>query len=159
MVKSKKEMWYVADLEEAFSIFRKYNMRLNQTKCAFWGESKEVPRIHVHLDVHLERHRCQPKEYSSKLWHATPKVSQGCTKISGTCGTLHIQNNEKKCRPFFRVMKNTKKSEWDEEYPNSFKHLKKYLMTSGKPKICRRVILAPLYVLDSRRSCPGAWRR
>jgi len=34
LVKARKEAGHVVDMEKAFSVLRKYNMRLNSMKCA-----------------------------------------------------------------------------------------------------------------------------
>ena len=65
LVKSKEELAHLDDLKETFVTLKQYQMKLNPSKCVFWGSFREILGIHGVL----ERNRSKPGEGASHNQH------------------------------------------------------------------------------------------
>lgn len=113
------------DLEECFTILRKYNMRLNPHKCSFrvasgkflgfivnaWGIEANLDKIRALIDMPF------------------PKKHKDVQCFTGRMAALSrfISKSTDKCIPFFNLLKGGKKFEWTEECETTFQALKAHL--------------------------------
>ena len=69
VVKSKKEQNHITDLEETFTILRKYGMKLNASKCAFGiGSGKFLGYIVNHRGI-----EANPRQITAILELGSPR--------------------------------------------------------------------------------------
>ena len=108
LVKSLDEGKHLDDLQETFNTLRRYNMKLNPSKCAFGVASGKFLGFMV-------SHR---------------GVEANLEKIKAILDIKPSQNTKAsdKCLPFFRVLK--KAFEWTDECQKAFQDLKMYLVAA-----------------------------
>ena len=127
LVKSKKGVDHGAHLEEAFSIMRKYGMRLNPMKCCFGVEAGKFLGFMVHqcgIDAN-------PEKINALLNMRSPKNVKEVQSLTGRVAALNrfILKSSDKCQPFFQALKGGKYFVWTPECEKSLEELKEYLMT------------------------------
>ena len=117
LVKSLKKDDHVSDLCEIFVLLRKYNMKLNQNKCAFGvGSGKFLGFMVNHRGI-----EANPSKVQALLDLQSPKMVKDIQKLTGMIAALSpfVSKSTDKCRPFFQALK------WGEislGWPNVKKH-------------------------------------
>uniref|UniRef100_A0A2N9FUW7 RNase H type-1 domain-containing protein n=1 Tax=Fagus sylvatica TaxID=28930 RepID=A0A2N9FUW7_FAGSY len=123
LVKSKEEGGHLDDLRETFETLRKYQMKLNPSKCAFgvysgkfFGFMVSQRGIEANLDKIKAILEMQP-----------PKTSKEIQRLTGRVAALNrfMSRSTDKCLPFFKTLK--KAFVWTEECQQAFEELKRYL--------------------------------
>jgi hypothetical protein len=125
LVKSKEEDDHLKDLEETFKTLRKYQMKLNPSKCAFGVSSGKFIGFMVlqrGIEANLDKIR-------AILEMQPPRNIKETQGLNGRIAVLNrfVSRSTDKCLPFFKVLK--KAFEWTDECQQAFEELKKYLAT------------------------------
>ncbi|KAL0448150.1 UNVERIFIED_CONTAM: Polyprotein P3 [Sesamum latifolium] len=136
VVKSKKREDHLYDLRKVFECLRRYQQKMNPSKCAFgvtsgkflgfivrqWGIEIEQAKIDAILRMPEPRNIHELKSLQGKLAYLRRFISN----LAG------------RCQPFSHLMKKDVPFEWDEACDKAFKSIKFYLM---KPP----VLVAPVH--------------
>ena len=126
LVKSLDEGEHLDDLQETFNTLRRYNMKLNPSKCTFGVASGKFLGFMVsHRGI-----EANPKKIKEIL---DIKPSQNIKEVQSLTGRVAALNRfvskaTDKCLPFFRVLK--KAFEWTDECQKAFQDLKMYLVAA-----------------------------
>jgi ribonuclease HI len=140
LVKSLKSEDHLADLEETFSVLRRYKMRLNPAKCAFGVSSGKFLGFMVsHRGI-----EANPEKIKAVLEMESPQNTKQLQRLTGRIAALNrfISRSTDKCLPFFKILK--KAFVWGEECEEAFRQLKSYLV--NPPLLSRTIEGEPLYV-------------
>ena len=124
LVKSKMNAEHLDDLRETIGVLRKYNMKLNPTKCTFWVSSWKF----LGFMVSQRGIGANPKKVKAIMEMTSPKIVKEVQRLIGQVSTLNrfVSKATNKCLPFFKTLKQAFK--WTEECEIAFKNLKEYLM-------------------------------
>ncbi|KAL0437590.1 UNVERIFIED_CONTAM: hypothetical protein Sradi_0466900 [Sesamum radiatum] len=153
LVKIKRAGDHVADLEETFSVLRKYRLKLNPAKCAFGvrggrflgfmvtqrGIEANPLKIKAILDM-------KAATYVNEVQRLTRRIAVLSRFISKAA-------EKKKRLPFFKLLRNARTFEWDAPCRQAFEELKNYLAELPllvKPFSGRHPLLISLSYLTSR---------
>uniref|UniRef100_A0A2N9HHU7 Reverse transcriptase domain-containing protein n=1 Tax=Fagus sylvatica TaxID=28930 RepID=A0A2N9HHU7_FAGSY len=123
LVKSKEEDGHLDDLRETFETLRKYQMKLNPSKCAFGVYSGKFLGFMVSqrgIEANLDK-------IKAILEMQPPKTTKEVQRLTGRVAALNrfMSRSTDKCLPFFKTLK--KAFEWTDECQQAFEELKKYL--------------------------------
>ncbi|KAL0427728.1 UNVERIFIED_CONTAM: hypothetical protein Slati_2947600 [Sesamum latifolium] len=148
VVKSKKRGDHLYDLRKVFESLRRYQLKMNPSKCAFGVTSEKFLRFIVRQQgIEIEQ-----AKINAILRMPEPRNIHELKSLQGKLAYLRrfISNLAGRCQPFSRLMKKDVPFEWDEACDKVFKSIKSYLM---KPP----VLVAPvrpliLYVVAQERS-------
>ncbi len=123
LVKSKKEDVHVDDLRETFQTLRKYQMKLNPSKCAFGVYSGKF----LGFMVSQRGIEANPDKIKAILEMQPPKNIKEVQRLTGRVAALNrfMSRSTDKCLPFFKTLK--KAFEWTNECQQAFEELKRYL--------------------------------
>ena len=99
LVKSKKDEDHLADLKETFQALRRYNMKLNPTKCVFRVSSGKF----LGFMVSQRGIEANPDKIKAILEMSPPKTVKEVQSLTGKAAALNrfISRSTKKCLPFF----------------------------------------------------------
>ena len=125
LVKSTEEDNHLDDLGETFKTLRKYQMKLNPSKCAFGVYSGKFLGFMVsHRGI-----EANPDKIKAILEMQPPKTTKEIQRLTGRVAALNrfVSRSTDKCLPFFKTLK--KAFIWTDECQQVFEELKKYLMT------------------------------
>ena len=124
VVKSKDEANHLDDLKETFNTIRKYNMKLNPTKCFFAVSSGKFWRFMV-FQRGIE---ANPEKLKAIIKVKSPKSVKEVQSLTGKVTALNkfVSRATDKCMPFFKVLK--KVFQWNDECEEALAKLKEYLM-------------------------------
>jgi hypothetical protein len=125
LVKSKEEDSHLDDLGETFKMLRKYQMKLNPSKCAFGVYSGKFLGFMVSqrgIEANLDK-------IKAILEMQLPKTTKEIQRLTGRVAALNrfVSRSTDKCLPFLKTLK--KAFTWTDECQQAFEELKKYLMT------------------------------
>ena len=126
LVKSLDEGEHLDDLQETFNTLRRYNMKLNPSKCTFGVASGKFLGFMVsHRGI-----EANPKKIKEIL---DIKPSQNIKEVQSLTGRVAALNRfvskaTDKCLPFFKVLKRA--FEWTDECQKAFQDLKMYLVAA-----------------------------
>ncbi|CAL2262907.1 unnamed protein product [Prunus armeniaca] len=125
LVKAPERVDHIENLAEAFSILRKYNMKLNPSKCTFGVSSG---RFLGYL-VTQRGIKAHPNQIKAILNMKSPATTKEIQSLTGRAATLNrfLSRSTDKCRPFFKALKKGHKDKWDDECEVAFQNLKTYL--------------------------------
>ncbi|KAL0298017.1 UNVERIFIED_CONTAM: Transposon Tf2-12 polyprotein [Sesamum calycinum] len=150
VVKSKKQENYFHNLRKVFQCLRRYQLKMNPSKCAFGVTSgKFLGFIVCQQGIEIEQ-----AKIDAILRMPEPRNIHELKSLQGKLAYLRrfISNLAGRCQPFSRLMKKDVPFQWDETCDKAFKSIKSYLM---KPP----VLVAPvpgrpliLYVAAQERS-------
>ncbi|KAL0287354.1 UNVERIFIED_CONTAM: Transposon Tf2-12 polyprotein [Sesamum calycinum] len=150
VVKSKKQENHFHDLRKVFERLRRYQLKMNPSKCAFGGTSgKFFGFIVCQRGIEIEQ-----AKIDAILRMPEPRNINELKSLQDKLAYLQrfISNLIGRCQPFSRLMKKDVPFQWDEACDKIFKSIKSYLM---KPP----VLVAPvpgrpliLYVAAQQRS-------
>ena len=123
LVKSKKDEDHLADLKETFQALRRYNMKLNPTKCVFRVSSGKF----LGFMVSQRGIEANPDKIKAILEMSPPKTVKEIQSLTGKATTLNrfVSRSTDKCLPFFKTLR--KAFQWTEECQQAFDELKVYL--------------------------------
>ena len=123
LVKIKRAELYLDDLRETFNTLRKYQMRLNPTKCMFgisfgkflgfmvsqWGIEANLEKVKAILDM------------------TSPRSVKKVQRLTGRIVALNrfVSRATDKCLLFFKTLKQD--FQWTDEFEATFQALKAYL--------------------------------
>uniref|UniRef100_A0A2N9FJX9 Uncharacterized protein n=1 Tax=Fagus sylvatica TaxID=28930 RepID=A0A2N9FJX9_FAGSY len=123
LVKSKEEDGHLDDLRETFQTLRKYQMKLNPSKCAFGVYSGKF----LGFMVSQRGIEANPDKIKAILEMQPPKNIKEVQRLTGRIAALNrfMSRSTDKCLPFFKTLK--KAFEWTDECQQAFEELKRYL--------------------------------
>ena len=109
LVKSLTTKLHIAHLSEAFQILRKYNMKLNPTKCAFGVSAGKF----LGFIVNNRGIKANPDKIKAVLEMPSPSGIKEVQRLIGRIADLSrfVSRASDKCKPFFQVLK--KAFQWD----------------------------------------------
>ncbi|KAL0401845.1 UNVERIFIED_CONTAM: hypothetical protein Slati_4214400 [Sesamum latifolium] len=133
LVKSKKAEDHVADLEETFSILRKYRLKLNPAKCAFGVRGGRF----LGFMVTQRGIEAKPLKIKAILDMKAPTCVNEVQRLTGRIAALSrfISKAAEKSLPFFKILRKAKTFEWDAPCQQAFEELKSYL--AGLPLLVK----------------------
>ena len=125
LVKSQEEGDHLDDLRETFKTLRKYQMKLNPSKCAFGVYSGKF----LGFMVSQRGIEANPDKIKAILEKQPPKTTKEIQRLTGRVTVLNrfVSRSIDKCLPFFKTLK--KAFTWMKECQQAFEELKRYLMT------------------------------
>jgi hypothetical protein len=123
LFKSVRENRHIEDLRETFQTLRKYNMKLNPTKCAFRVSSGKF----LGFMVSQRGIEANPEKVRAVLEMEAPRTTKQLQRLTGRIAALNrfISRSTNKCLPFFKILR--KAFMWSEECEEAFRKLKEYL--------------------------------
>jgi hypothetical protein len=142
VVKSKKAEDHLKDLEVAFNILDKYNMKLNPAKCNFGvGAGKFLGYMVTKRGI-----EASPEQIKAILNLKSPSNAKDVQRLTGRLAALNrfISRSSDRCKEFYDILKKNKKFEWGEKQEEAFQELKKYLSTP--PLLVKPEDGEPLYL-------------
>ncbi|KAL0345623.1 UNVERIFIED_CONTAM: putative protein K02A2.6 [Sesamum radiatum] len=125
LVKSKEAGNHVADLEETFSVLRKYRLKLNPAKCTFRVWRGRFLRFMV-TQRGIE---ANPLKIKAILDMKAPTNVDEVQRLTWKIAALSrfLSKTSEKSLPFFKVFRKAKTFEWDTSCQQAFEELKNYL--------------------------------
>lgn len=123
LVKSKEELTHLNDLKETFTTLKKYQMRLNPSKCVFGVASGKFLGFMVSqtgIEANLEK-------VQAIINMASPRTVKEVQKLTRRIAALNrfISRAMDKCLPFFKTLKQAFAR--TDECEAAFQELKRYL--------------------------------
>ncbi|KAL0310137.1 UNVERIFIED_CONTAM: Transposon Tf2-12 polyprotein [Sesamum angustifolium] len=126
VAKSKKRENHFQDLRKVFERLRRYQLKMNPSKCAFGVTSRKFLRFIVHQrGIEIEQ-----AKIDAILRMTEPRNIHELKSLQGKLAYLRrfTSNLASRCQPFSRLMKKDVPFQWDEAYDKAFKSIKSYLM-------------------------------
>ncbi|KAF8100246.1 hypothetical protein N665_0228s0001 [Sinapis alba] len=116
LVKSLVAGDHIKHLTACFKSLNEYGMKLNPTKCTFAVTSGELLGY---------------IGYTAIAELPYPKTTREVQRLIGRIAALNrfISRSTHKCLPFYQLLRNNKRFEWDARYEDAFQDLKEYLST------------------------------
>ncbi|KAL0359477.1 UNVERIFIED_CONTAM: Transposon Tf2-12 polyprotein [Sesamum angustifolium] len=139
VVKSKKRENHFYDLRKVFERLRRYQLKMNPSKCAFGVTSgKFLGFIVRQRGIEIEQ-----AKIDAILRMPEPRNIHELKSLQGKLAYLRrfISNLAGRCQPFSRLMKKDVLFQWDEACDKAFKSIKSYLM---KPPVWLRLFQGAL---------------
>ena len=123
LVKIKRAELYLDDLRETFNTLRKYQMRLNPTKCVFGVSFGKF----LGFMVSQWGIEANPEKVKAILDMTSPRSVKEVQRLTGCIATLNrfVSKATDKCLPFFKTLKQA--FHWMDECEAAFQALKDYL--------------------------------
>ena len=123
LVKSKEELTYLDDLKETFATLKKYQMRLNPSKCGFGVVSGKF----LGFMVSQRGIEANPEKVRAIIDMTSPRTVKEVQKLTGRIAALNrfVSRATDKCLPFFKTLKQA--FAWTDECEAAFQELKCYL--------------------------------
>ncbi|KAL0411905.1 UNVERIFIED_CONTAM: Pro-Pol polyprotein [Sesamum latifolium] len=125
LVKSKKAADHVKDLEETFSVLRKYKLKLNPAKCAFGVQGGHF----LGFMVTQRGIEANPLKIKAIIDMKAPTCLNEAQRLTGRIAALSrfISKSAEKSLPFFKTLRKAKTFEWGTPCQLAFEELKAYL--------------------------------
>ena len=116
LVKSKEEFAHLDDLQETFSTFKQYQMKLNPIKCTFGVVSGKF----LGFIVSQRGIKANPEKVRAILEMTVPKAVKEVQKLTGRIAALNrfVSKVTNQCLPFFKTLKQA--FTWTEECEKAF---------------------------------------
>ena len=123
LVKSLDEKKHLEDLQETFDTLRRYNTKLNPSKCTFEVSSGKF----LGFMVSQRGIEVNPDKIQAIMNMEPPKNVKEVQSLTRRVATLNrfVSKATDKCLPFFKVLR--KAFEWTNECQKAFQDLKVYL--------------------------------
>lgn len=123
LVKSMIADQHLDHLSQAFSVLRKYNMKLNPTKCSF-GVSCGKFLGYLVTQRGIEANPDQIRSISNI---PSPKCVKDVQRLTGRLAALSrfIPRSSEKCRPFFDTLRKAKDFQWTGECEEALQQIKR----------------------------------
>lgn len=136
IVKSTKSSNHVADLSQIFAKLRRYNMKLNPTKCAFRVRSGKF----LGFMVSQRGIEVNPNKITAIKDMQSPKTVKDVQRLTGRLVALSrfMSKLAEKGLSFFKALRKTENFQWTESCEDAFQQLKAHLQTLpglASPKI------------------------
>ena len=140
IIKSREGESHVANLKKLFERLRKYQRKLNSSKCTFGVTSRKLlgfivssrgievdpSKIKAIQDMHVPRTQKETRGFMGRLNYISQFIS-------------HLTD---KCDPIFKLLKKHDFDEWDDDCQKAFDRVKDYL--SNPPILVPLVLGRPL---------------
>ncbi|KAL0449079.1 UNVERIFIED_CONTAM: hypothetical protein Slati_1464300 [Sesamum latifolium] len=125
LVKSKKAADHVKDLEETFSVLRKYKLKLNPAKCTFGVQGG----CFLGFMVTQKGIEANPLKIKAIINMKAPTCLNKAQRLTGRIAALSrfISKSAEKSLPFFKMLRKAKTFEWGTPCQLAFEELKAYL--------------------------------
>ncbi|KAL0349345.1 UNVERIFIED_CONTAM: hypothetical protein Sangu_1162300 [Sesamum angustifolium] len=126
VVKSKKQENHFHELRKVFERLRRYQLKMNPSKCAFGVTSEKFLRFIIRQrGIEIEQ-----AKIDAILRIPEPRNIHELKSLQGKLAYLRrfISNLAGRCQPFSRLMKKDVPFQWDEACEKAFKSIKSYLM-------------------------------
>ncbi|PKA57514.1 RNA-directed DNA polymerase like [Apostasia shenzhenica] len=125
LVKSRSMEEHFADLRETFDTLRKFNLKLNPTKCTFCIVSGKF----LGYLISVRRIEANPDKISAVLSMPSSRSLKEIQKLTDHINSLgrFISKAGDRCLLFFQCLHKGKKGQWTDECEAAFTELKKYL--------------------------------
>ncbi|KAL0451876.1 UNVERIFIED_CONTAM: hypothetical protein Slati_1165700 [Sesamum latifolium] len=125
LIKSKKAADHVKDLEETFSVLRKYKLKLNPAKCAFGVQGGRF----LGFMVTQRGIEANPLKIKAIIDMKAPTCLNEAQRLTGRIAALSrfISKSAEKSLPFFKTLRKAKTFEWGTPCQLAFEELKAYL--------------------------------
>ncbi|KAI5335978.1 hypothetical protein L3X38_026112 [Prunus dulcis] len=142
LVKAPERADHIKNLAEAFSLLRKYNMKLNPSKCTF-GVSSGRFLGYLVTQRGIEAH---PNQIKAILKMKSPATTKEIQSLTGRAAALNrfLSRSTDKCRPFFKALKKGHRDKWDDECEVAFQNLKTY--PTSPPLLSKPIPGEDLYI-------------
>ncbi|KAL0361927.1 UNVERIFIED_CONTAM: Retrovirus-related Pol polyprotein from transposon opus [Sesamum radiatum] len=142
LIKSKKAEDHIADLEETFTILRKYRLKLNPAKCAFGVQGGRFQGFMV-TQRGIEANHLKIKAI---LDMKAPACVNEVQRLTGRIAALSrfISKSAERSLPFFRTLRKARTFEWNASCQRAFEELKNYL--AGLPLLVKPSLGDSLYL-------------
>ncbi|KAI5351123.1 hypothetical protein L3X38_004014 [Prunus dulcis] len=142
LVKAPERADHIKNLAEAFSLLRKYNMKLNPSKCTFGVSSGRFVGYLV-TQKGIEAH---PNQIKAILNMKSPATTKEIQSLTGRAAALNrfLSRSTDKCRLFFKALKKGHRDKWDDECEVAFQNLKTYL--TSPPLLSKSIPGEDLYI-------------
>ncbi|KAL0449334.1 UNVERIFIED_CONTAM: hypothetical protein Slati_1489800 [Sesamum latifolium] len=116
---------HVKDLEETFSVLRKYKLKLNPGKCAFGVRGGRF----LGFMVTQRGIEANPSKIKAILDMKAPSNVNEVQRLTGRITALShfISKSTEKSLPFFKVLRRIRNFEWDTSCQQAFEELKDYI--------------------------------
>ena len=118
---------HVEDLKEMIEILRQHKLRLNVDKCAFEvGARNFLGYMIMHRGIEVNPNQINAIEHLK-----CPNNPKDVKKLTGMIAALNrfVSKSGDWCQPFYQLLKKWKGFQWTEECDESFRDLKKYLVS------------------------------
>ena len=140
LVKSLDKKKHLDDLQETFDTLRRYNIKLNPSKCAFGVLLGKF----LGFMVSQREIEANPNKIQAILNMEPPRNIKEVQSPTGRVATLNrfVSKATYKCFPFFKVLK--KAFEWTNECQKAFQDLKAYFTTA--PLLSLSILGKELYL-------------
>lgn len=122
LVKSKRAVSHIADLQETFQTIRRYGMKLNPNKCAFGVKTGKFLGYMV-----TERGvKVNPDQVRAIQNTKAPNNIREVQTLTGRVAALSrfLSRVAEKSYPFFKILRKSSRFEWNEESERAFVQLK-----------------------------------
>ena len=155
LVKSLEAEDHISHLQQAFSTLRRYNMKLNPSKCSFGVSSgKFLGYIVTHRGI-----EANPEQIKAIHSIPSPRNVKEVQKLTGRMAALSrfISRLSDKSHAFFETLKNPKDFKWTEKCESALHELKAYLTTPpvlSKPLLGLAIVSRRLRTCSQRRPGP-----
>ena len=126
LVKSLDKGKHLDDLQETFNTLKRYNMKLNPSKCAFGIASGKF----LGFMVSYRGIEANPEKIKAILDMKSPQSIEEVQSLTEQVAALNrfVSKATDRCLPFFKVLE--KAFEWTDECQRAFQDLKTYLVTA-----------------------------
>lgn len=126
---------HISHLSQYFDILKKYNMKLNPTKCSFGVTAGKF----LGYLVTQRGIEANPAQIESIQRIPSPTCIKDAQKLTGRIATLSrfISKSSVRCHLFFNTLRKSKTFEWTNECEEALSQLKQYLTSPpllSKPK-------------------------
>ncbi|KAJ0548844.1 putative nucleotidyltransferase, Ribonuclease H [Helianthus annuus] len=128
VVKSIKAEDHLRDLEEAFDILDRYNMKLNPSKCHFGVKAGKF----LGYMVTKRGIEASPIQIKALVNIKSPANAKDVQRLTGRIAALNrfISKSSEKCKEFYDILRKNKKFEWTEKHESALRALKDYLSSA-----------------------------
>ena len=128
LVKSKERFDHTKHLQEAFELLRRYDMKVNPLKCAFWSQFGQVFRLYG--DPERDRGQSHSTQSYNGLSDSYLQERNTTTiRLTGNSRAVHIQFH-RPIKTIFIILRGAKKTGWNGECDQAFTAIKQYLTES-----------------------------
>ncbi|KAA0037783.1 Retrovirus-related Pol polyprotein from transposon 17.6 [Cucumis melo var. makuwa] len=149
IAKSKADEDHTTTLQKLFDRLRKYQLKLNPSKCTFGATSGKL----LGFIVSEEEIKVDPNKVRAIMEMPSPKTEK---EIRGFLGRLNyisrfISHLTPTCKPIFKLLRKNNPEKWNEDCEEAFNKIKQYLQSPPVliPPAPGRPLILYLTVLES----------
>src|ERR1041384_1382643 len=157
VIKTKTAEEHVVALEKVFQRLRKYNLKLNPTKCLFGATSG----VFLRYLVSKRGIEIDPAKSKAMLDMPPPKTEK---EICGLLGRLQyisrfMSQLADTCGPMFKLLRKGSSHQWNEQCQEAFDKIKKYLLSPPILQPSRKGKPLLLYLSVTEEAIGQCWLR